>query len=235
MRRLAVFLPLILILTSCNMTSNQTDLPGKGDKIAVNQTDMPSFGDEVAVNQTDLPSKGDQIAIPQTDLPSKGDQIAVIKTSKGTVKIRLFPQYAPETVKNFTELANKGFYNGLIFHRVIKDFMIQGGDPTGTGMGGETYKGPGTTLKAEINTELKHLNGAISMARKGGDLDSATSQFFIVQNKDGTPFLDGQYTVFGQTYEGIDVVNAITSVKTDRQDKPIESVKIEAITISTAS
>jgi peptidyl-prolyl cis-trans isomerase B (cyclophilin B) len=228
------------------MTSNQTDLSSKGDKIAVNQTDMPLNGDQIASPQTDLPSKGDQIASPQTDLPSKGDQIAspqtdlpskgdsvaIIKTSEGTIKIKLFPQYAPETVKNFTELANKGFYNGLIFHRVIKDFMIQGGDPTGTGMGGETYKGPNTTLKAEITPKLKHLNGAISMARKGGDLDSATSQFFIVQNREGVSYLDGQYTVFGQTYEGIDTVVKIASVQKDGQDKPVKPVTIESITIN---
>ena len=167
----------------------------------------------------------------QTDLPAAGEQIAVIKTNKGTIKFRFFPQYAPETVKNFTELAKKGFYNGLIFHRVIPDFMIQGGDPDGNGTGGETYKGPGTTLKAEIVPQLKNIQGAVSMARKGGDFDSASSQFFIVQNHNGAGFLDGQYTVFGQTFEGLDVVDAIVKVKRNGDDKPLQDVIMKKVTI----
>lgn len=169
----------------------------------------------------------------QTAPPKSGDQIALIKTNKGLIKLKFFPQFAPETVKNFTELAKKGFYNKLKFHRVIPDFMIQGGDPLGTGTGGETYKGPSTTLKAEITGDLKHIRGAVSMARKGNDLNSATSQFFIVQNKAGTPSLDGQYTIFGQALEGMDVVDAIAGVERDAMDAPLKPVVMESVTIQT--
>lgn len=168
-------------------------------------------------------------------MPSESvETIAVLETTKGTIKIKFYPQFAPETVKNFLELSKKGFYNGLIFHRVIPNFMIQGGDPTGTGMGGETYRGPGTTLKAEIVPELKHIRGAVSMARKGNDINSATSQFFIVQNKDGADFLDGQYTIFGQVFEGMDVADAIVSEKRDTNDKPFVSQTIKSVMIESA-
>ncbi len=167
----------------------------------------------------------------QTALPAEGEEFAVIETSKGTIKFRFFPEFAPETVKNFKELAKKGFYNGLIFHRVIPDFMIQGGDPSGNGTGGESYKGPGTTVKAEISPYLKHYYGAVSMARKGGDLNSATSQFFLVQNHKGSDFLNDQYTVFGQTFEGLDVIDAIVNVDRDASDKPLKKVIIKKVMI----
>ncbi len=173
------------------------------------------------------------MAFNQTALPKSGEEIAIIKTNKGIIKIQFFPQFAPETVKNFTELAKKGFYNGLKFHRVIPDFMIQGGDPLGTGTGGETYKGPGTALKAEISDKLKHIRGALSMARKGNDLNSATSQFFIVQNKNGVSSLDGQYTVFGQAFEGLDVVDAIANEPRDPMDAPLEPVIMESVIVET--
>lgn len=169
--------------------------------------------------------------IDQTAPPAPGEKIAIIETSKGTITFKFFPEYAPETVKNFTELAQKGFYDKLTFHRVIPDFMIQGGDPSGNGTGGETYKGPGTTLKAEIVPQLKHINGAVSMARKGGDLNSATSQFFIVQNPKGAHFLDNQYTVFGQVVDGLDVVSAIANVKRNGDDMPLEAVVMKKVTI----
>lgn len=167
----------------------------------------------------------------QAAAPLKGEQIAVIKTNKGVIKFKFFPEVAPETVKNFQELAKKGFYNGLIFHRVIPDFMIQGGDPAGNGTGGETYKGPGTALKAEFSDKLNHIRGAVSMARKGGDVDSATSQFFIVQNKAGANFLDGQYTIFGQTFEGLGVVDAIANAPRSENDMPKEKIIMESVTI----
>jgi peptidyl-prolyl cis-trans isomerase B (cyclophilin B) len=149
----------------------------------------------------------------------------------GVIKAKFFPQYTPETVKNFTELAKKGYYDGVTFHRVIPGFMIQGGDPDGTGMGGETYKGPGTKLKAEFRPELKHLNGALSMARSQA-IDSAGSQFFIVQNPEGAGFLDGNYTVFGQAFEGLDVVEEIANVKRDGSDKPLKPVVMEKVEIT---
>lgn len=171
----------------------------------------------------------------QTSMPPKSaETVATLETTKGAIKIKFYPQFAPETVKNFLELSKKSFYNGLIFHRVIPNFMIQGGDPTGTGMGGETYLGPGTTLQAEISPELKHIRGALSMARRGNDINSATSQFFIVQNKDGADFLDGEYTIFGQVFEGMDAVDAIVNEKRDANDKPLVSQTIKSVTIESA-
>jgi peptidyl-prolyl cis-trans isomerase B (cyclophilin B) len=166
-----------------------------------------------------------------TYMKTPPDKIAVIKTSMGEIKMKFYPKEAPETVKNFQELAKKGFFNGVTFHRVIPGFMIQGGDPTGTGMGGESYKGPGTTVKGEVSKNLKHVRGAVSMANKGGDPSTASSQFFIVQNKDGTPFLDGGYTIFGQVFEGFEVVDAIAAVERDDSDKPLTPVTMNEVTI----
>lgn len=174
----------------------------------------------------------DAMPINQTAAPEKGEQIAVITTNHGVIKMRFFPQVAPETVKNFTELAKKGFYNGLTFHRVIPSFMIQGGDPLGTGTGGETYKGPGTMLKAEFSDKLKHIRGAVSMARRGNDVNSATSQFFIVQNRSGVADLNGQYTVFGQAFEGLEVVDEIAGVPRDADDKPDTPVVMEKVEVT---
>ena len=168
----------------------------------------------------------------QTGPPKSGEQIAVVKTNMGTIKIKFFPQYAPETIKNFTELAKKGFFDGLIFHRVIPDFMIQGGDPLGTGYGGETYKGPGTHLPGEVSDKVTHVLGAVSMANSGSP-DTASSQFFIVQNRAGAHFLDGKYTIFGQAYEGLDTVDAIANTPRDANDKPKSKVTMEKITLET--
>lgn len=184
----------------------------------------PKEAPTTSANPSSMPTSVDQAAP-----PAPGETVAVLKTNKGDIKIKFFSKQAPETVKNFLELSKKGFYDGLIFHRVIPDFMIQGGDPTGTGAGGETYKGPGTTLNAEFSSELKHIRGAVSMARKGNDINSATSQFFIVQNKAGAPFLDDQYTIFGQAFGGLAAVDAIANVERDAMDKPKEPVVIEKI------
>ena len=150
-------------------------------------------------------------------------------TNYGVVKIKLFPELVPETVKNFTELAKKGFYDGLIFHRVINDFMIQGGDPLGNGAGGESYKGPGTNIPDEFNQELTHLRGALSTANAGPNTGS--SQFFIVQAEGGTHYLDGRHAVFGQVYEGMEVVDEIAGVKTGAGDVPLEKVVMEKVEI----
>jgi len=146
----------------------------------------------------------------------------------GVIKAELYPEIAPITVKNFIELAGKGFYNGLIFHRVIPGFMIQGGDPEGTGMGG-----PGYTIKGEfaangVTNDLKHTRGVLSMAR-AMDPDSAGSQFFIMHET--SPHLDGQYAAFGKVTEGMDVVDKIASVKTDYGDRPLEPQVIEFMTV----
>lgn len=154
------------------------------------------------------------------------DMTAVVETNMGTFSFKLYQEDAPQTVASFVKLANKGFYDGLIFHRVIEGFMIQGGDPTGTGTGG-----PGYTIKAEFN-DNKHVAGAVSMARSG-DPDSAGSQFFVCL--DPAPHLDGQYTLFGQVVDGMDVVSAIGKVKTDRGDRPLEDVIMKKVTIEEAA
>jgi len=172
----------------------------------------------------------------------------VLKTTLGDIKINMFPEKAPKTVENFTTHIKNGYYDGIIFHRVIKDFMIQGGDPLGTGTGGESIWG--RPFADEFDHDLHNYYGALSMANAGPGTNG--SQFFIVQAKEvdngmlqqmkeagwpeeivskyaeigGTPWLDYRHTVFGQVCEGMDVVEAIASVACDRRDKPLEDVKI---------
>ncbi|MBQ6017155.1 MAG: peptidylprolyl isomerase [Clostridiales bacterium] len=146
----------------------------------------------------------------------------------GVMKAELYPDIAPITVKNFVDLAAKGFYNGLIFHRVIPDFMIQGGDPEGTGMGGPGYCIKGEFRANGVKNDLKHTRGVLSMAR-ANDPDSAGSQFFIMHAD--YPYLDGQYAAFGKLIEGIEVVDKIASVRTDYNDRPLEPQQIEFMTV----
>ena len=148
----------------------------------------------------------------------------------GVMEIELLPEKAPNTVANFIELANSGYYDGLIFHRVIAGFMIQGGDPTGTGMGGPGYGIKGEFSSNGVENDLSHARGVISMAR-AMDPDSAGSQFFIM-HKDG-PFLDGQYAAFGQVISGIEVVDAIAATETDANDRPKTEQVIESIRVGT--
>ena len=157
-----------------------------------------------------------------TEEKKSKDEIAVIETSMGTIKFKFLEDKAPKTCENFIKLTEKGFYNGTIFHRVIPNFMIQGGDPDGTGMGG-----PGYNIKAEFN-DTKHVPGIVSMARSM-DPDSAGSQFFICVA--AVPHLDGQYTAFGEVIEGYDVVDKISKVKTLPGDKPVEPVVMKKVTI----
>ena len=147
---------------------------------------------------------------------------ATIETTEGTITAELYPKIAPQTVNAFVFLAREGFYEGVIFHRVIPGFMIQGGDPTGTGTGGPGYK-----LKAEFN-DLKHDKGVLSMARTN-DPNSAGSQFFVMHGT--SPHLDGQYTVFGKVIEGLDVIDKIANVETGAADRPVKPVVIKSITI----
>ena len=146
----------------------------------------------------------------------------------GVMKAELYPDIAPVTVKNFVDLAAKGFYNGLIFHRVIPDFMIQGGDPEGTGAGGPGYTIKGEFTENGFRNDLKHTRGVLSMARTM-DPDSAGSQFFIMHAD--YPYLDGQYAAFGKLIEGIEVVDKIASVKTDYNDRPYEDQVIDFMTV----
>ena len=192
----------------------------------------------------------------QLSLPTAGETVAVMHTNMGDISIRLFPDHAPKAVENFTTHAQNGYYDGIVFHRVIKDFMIQGGDPTATGCGGESSWGH--SFKDEFTPELHKLRGALSMANAGPGTNG--SQFFIVQASSvhpnfisqmkelpdyfpaeaveayaqvgGTPHLDYHHTVFGQVYEGMDVVDAIASVATNHSDKPLEDVTILGIDVT---
>jgi peptidyl-prolyl cis-trans isomerase B (cyclophilin B) len=143
---------------------------------------------------------------------------AIIQTNHGPIHVELYPDDAPKTVSNFVKLANDGFYDRVIFHRVIPDFMIQGGDPTGTGSGG-----PGYTFEDEFN-DRKVERGALAMANAGPNTNG--SQFFVVTTE-AAPWLDGKHTVFGRVTTGMDVVDAIEATPTDARDKPHEDVVIE--------
>lgn len=155
--------------------------------------------------------------------------MVVIEMENGDViKIELDPSAAPITVANFTELVKEGFYDGLIFHRVIRGFMIQGGDPTGTGMGGSKKNIKGEFAANGVKNPLKHTRGVISMARAMNP-DSASSQFFIMHQD--APHLDGSYAAFGKVVEGMEAVDRIASVRTDRRDKPLEKQVMKRVYI----
>lgn len=190
---------------------------------------------------------------PQLNLDKVDGPKAILKTSYGDIEIQLFPEQAPMTVENFVRLAQKGYYDGTTFHRVISDFMIQGGDPQGNGTGGTSiWNHP---FEDEFSRELFNLRGALSMANSGPNTNG--SQFFIVQNKNmpkryikqmepagypkeiinaykqgGTPWLDGRHTVFGQVISGMDIVDKIAKAKKNKLDKPLEDIKIDSIKIN---
>ncbi len=194
-------------------------------------SEFPQLSNEVASNET----------------------VATIKTTMGDLKIKLFPEVAPKTVENFVKLAESGYYNGIIFHRVIPDFMIQGGDPTGTGMGGESIWG--SSFEDEFSDKAFNIKGALSMANAGPNTNG--SQFFIVsasqtpanmisqleaagyasevveayKTNGGTPWLDNRHTVFGHVIEGMEVVDSIQNVKRGPQDKPVNDIVIESIVL----
>ncbi len=193
----------------------------------------------------------------QLEPVKSGDTVALMHTNMGDIEIKLFPEKAPKTVENFVTHSKNGYYNGLIFHRVINDFMIQGGDPTGTGMGGESIWGG--SFEDEFDTELHNIFGALSMANAGPNTNG--SQFFIVEAETcpenmleqmadipdsfpedivnaykttgGTPWLDFRHTVFGQVVSGMDTVKNIAKVKVGQNDKPLYDVVIENIEIIT--
>lgn len=161
---------------------------------------------------------------------SKNPIAKLVIEGKGEIIIELYKDEAENTVKNFIELANSGFYDGLIFHRVIKGFMIQGGDPTGSGMGGPGYSIKGEFAQNGIKNNIKHERGVISMARSMAP-DSAGSQFFIMHQD--APHLDGAYAGFGKVIEGIEYVDAAAEAKTDLMDKPLEDIVIKTISVDT--
>lgn len=157
--------------------------------------------------------------------------IVTIEMENGDkISVELYPQVAPNTVNNFISLVKKGFYDGTIFHRVISGFMIQGGDPEGSGMGGPGYSIKGEFAQNGVANDLKHTEGVISMARAMHP-DSAGSQFFIM-HKDA-PHLDGAYAAFGKVVEGMDVVNSIAAVRVNYNDRPLEEQKMKSVTVET--
>ena len=157
--------------------------------------------------------------------------IFTITMENGAVmKGELYPETAPQSVYNFIDLANKGFYDGLIFHRVISGFMIQGGDPTGTGMGGPGYCIKGEFFMNGVDNKLKHKRGVLSMARSSNP-NSAGSQFFLMHQD--SPHLDKQYAAFGKVTEGLEVIDAIASVRVDMNDRPLTEQKIASIRVDT--
>lgn len=169
---------------------------------------------------------GNEMNLEQLNAPQAGEEIAVITTNHGEIKLRLFPEVAPKAVENFKTHAKDGYYNGVSFHRVMNDFMIQGGDPEGTGRGGESIWG--APFEDEFSSDYRNVRGALSMANAGPGTNG--SQFFIVQTTE-TPWLDGRHTVFGQVFEGMDVVDKIASVDVDGNDKPKEPVLMEKVEI----
>lgn len=159
---------------------------------------------------------------------NKNPEITITMENGDQIRAELYPEIAPNTVKNFISLVKKGFYDGLIFHRVIQGFMIQGGCPQGTGMGGPGYSIKGEFSQNGFKNDLKHSEGVLSMARSMMP-NSAGSQFFIMHAN--APHLDGQYAAFGKVVEGLDVVDKIASVRTGWQDKPVEEQKIQSMTV----
>lgn len=194
----------------------------------------------------------------QTESVKCGDTVATIHTTMGDIKVKLFPQQAPKAVENFVTHAKSGYYDGIIFHRVIKDFMIQGGDPTATGMGGESIWGK--SFEDEFDVRLHNIRGALSMANAGPSTNG--SQFFIVQadtvpsnmisqmadipesypadtvedykNLGGTPWLDFRHTVFGQVVDGMKTVDEIAATQVGANDKPVNDIAINSIEIEIA-
>ena len=255
----------VMALAGCSSSSGSSTDGSENSGLSEEETQ------EYQAYLDNLASQGDTIT--QLDPPAQGEEIAVMHTSMGDIKIKFFPEEAPKAVENFKTLAKDGYYDGITFHRVINDFMIQGGDPTGTGSGGESMYGE--YFEDEFSPNLYNFRGALSMANAGPNTNG--SQFFIVQAKTvtegywdyideivaeygtenvlynsqtgnmvkvnysdearqiyneigGTPHLDYCHTVFGQVFEGMEVVDAIASVAVDENDKPADNVIIESIT-----
>lgn len=240
-------LALALAITGCSSSVENSE---------ETTTEQTTATDEIDTSQYEVTE------LPQLDGVKTGDTIATIKTNYGDIKVWFFPEYAPKAVENFTTHSKEGYYDNLIFHRVINDFMIQGGDPEGTGAGGESIWG--ADFENEPTANLRSFRGALCMANAGADTNG--SQFYIVQSNEakstldmikaqygdeafnvlypeevvkayeengGYPSLDFGYTIFGQVYEGMDVVDKIAAVQTGENDKPVEDVVIEGIDVGT--
>lgn len=237
MKKLSMLLILLMLSLSIFLTEHKKEIKENKDTIEI--------------------EGGDYMSLEQLQMPSEGEEVAIISTNHGDIKVRFFEEAAPKAVENFKTHAKDGYYNGVTFHRVMNEFMIQGGDPDGTGRGGESIWGD--AFEDEFDPYYHNLRGALSMANAGPNTNG--SQFFIVQKTEvpdnmikditdigenggfskevieaykelgGTPWLDFRHTVFGQVYEGMDVVDKIASVKVDRNDKPLEAVIMEKVEI----
>lgn len=239
LRMLTPILILMIILSACG-----TNTEKEADNANGSETEEKQTNNEAPEAPDNFPRLTEEV--------QGNERLVEMKTSKGNIKIKLFPDQAPKAVENFIKHSEDGYYDGVIFHRVIQDFMIQGGDPDGTGMGGESIYGE--AFEDEFSNELYNIRGALSMANSGPNTNG--SQFFIVQNKTldpslkeqmekagypeeiikayekgGTAWLDNKHTVFGQVIEGMDVVDSIAAVETGEQDKPVEDVVIEKIEV----
>lgn len=231
-----------ILLSACGKTTTEA----QKEEVETEETE------ETTVNK-DTEQQGETSMYPQlsTEVASN-EALVIMHTSMGDIKIKLFPEYAPKTVENFLTHAENGYYEGIIFHRIIEDFMIQGGDPTGTGMGGESIYGE--EFEDEFSMNLFNLRGALSMANAGPNTNG--SQFFIVQSAQapataeqlktggwpdeiaeayakngGTPHLDQKHTVFGQVIEGMEVVDQMAAVEKGPQDKPVKDITIDSIEV----
>ncbi len=260
----------MMVMTACTKKEEQKEQQ-------TNQSQQENTGKENEDKGDGVSQRDEITGLPQLDMPSEGEEIAVITTNYGVIKARLFPDIAPKAVENFVTHAQDGYYNGVIFHRVINDFMIQGGDPDGTGRGGESIWGE--SFEDEFSPYYHNFRGALSMANTGQPVSNG-SQFFIVQNKaldsavldeyrkfkeengekevastgvdggsvyvkdvysedalnkyaeiGGAIHLDYKHTVFGQVFEGMDVVDSIAGTAVDENSKPLEDVVIEKIDI----
>ncbi|HEM6392829.1 peptidylprolyl isomerase [Streptococcus suis] len=259
-KRLFLALASTILLTACasNFTTSTSSSSSSSSSSTLATTTDTTASSQYAKDLA-YAINNPNASFPQLSSDIAENEAAVkIKTTEGDITIKLFPEQAPLTVENFLTHAKEGYYNGTIFHRVIKDFMIQGGDPLGNGTGGESiWAGKGTTIDAgygfkdEISAFLYNIRGSLSMANAGAGTNG--SQFFINQNttdmssqlstssypgkiieaykNGGNPNLDGKHTVFGQVIEGMDIVDKIASVETDSSDKPKTDVKIESIEI----
>lgn len=248
----------LLVMSGCS-----TNNANGAETIAGTKAETTTNSEATSVNSeaTTVMTAKENYGLEQLSMPKKGEEIAVMTTSMGTIKMRLFPSVAPKAVENFTTHAKDKYYDGKIFHRVINDFMIQGGDPDGTGMGGESIWGK--PFEDEFSTDYHNIRGALSMANSGENTNG--SQFFIVQAKDlddewipemekvntdektkglfapevvaaykgegGTPWLDYKHTVFGYVFEGMDVVDAIAKSDANEEGKPAKDITIDKIEI----
>lgn len=259
-KRLFFALASTILLTACASNSNtSTEVSSSSSSSSTLATTTDTTASSKYAKDLAYAINNPDASFPQLSSDIAENEAAVkIKTTEGDITIKLFPEQAPLTVENFLTHAKEGYYDGTIFHRVIKDFMIQGGDPLGNGTGGESiWAGKGTTIDAgygfkdEISAFLYNIRGSLSMANAGAGTNG--SQFFINQNttdmssqlssskyptkivdaykNGGNPNLDGKHTVFGQVIEGMDIVDKIASVETDSSDKPKTDVKIEAIEV----